>query len=140
MVEEGQVHLHGAVIHVHELDRAVDFYSELFGLQVARRDEDAALLTGQSGQCELALLHRPAAEHPTGGVGVQAMVWQVPTPQALAEHEQRLWALAGHADRREHGSLSVVTGHDPDRQRLLLVCPPAASELPAELPMEVFVW
>jgi len=36
-------HLHGAVVHVRDLDRSVAFYAALFALEVAQREANAVV-------------------------------------------------------------------------------------------------
>jgi len=136
----GASHLHGAVVHVRDLDRSVEFYSVLFVLDVAQREANAVVLTGPDGQFEIALCQRAAAQ-PLGGLGVQALVWRLATPQALAEYEERLIGLTDRVTRRDHPPVAIVTAHDPDGQRLLLIGPTtAALGEPDHIPLEVFTW
>lgn len=133
-------HLHGAVVHVRDLDRSVAFYAALVALEVAQREANAVVLTGPAGQFEIALYQRKAP-HALGSLGVQALVWRLPTPEALAEYEQRLTALTDCVTRRDHPPVAILTTHDPDGQRLLLIGPTdAALGEPDHIPLEIFTW
>ena len=88
---ELQVELHGVILHVVNLERAVDFYSQLLDLRVAEQTSDTVFLTSQGATSTIVLSER-RAEHFTDRT-VQALVWRTPTLVALGEVEQRLDAL-----------------------------------------------
>jgi catechol 2,3-dioxygenase-like lactoylglutathione lyase family enzyme len=130
--------LTGAVLHVRDLDRAVDFYARLLGLQVARRETDAALLASSSGRCQLGLRQR-SSQRSAGTV--QALIWTVDDQQVLDEYEQRLRALGAASNRHEsEDGVTIFATQDADSQRILLVHRPAGTDMPAHIPVEVFAY
>lgn len=130
--------LHGAVLHVNSLERAVDFYTRLLDLDVARRTSEAVLLASHAGSCALALRER-RVEHPTDAT-VQALIWRVPTPEMLTDYEQRLDALDARPTRHDlaEDATTLITARDPDGQRLLLLHHDGEQDLPRDIPPEVF--
>jgi catechol 2,3-dioxygenase-like lactoylglutathione lyase family enzyme len=130
-----------AVLHVHDLQRSAHFYTQLLGLEVARRQPEAVLLTNRSGQCQLALRQRSTASH-SANATVQGLVWHMGNRSMLDEHERRLAALGARRDRHTgpDENTTIVATQDPDGQRLMLVHQAGPDDVPAEIPLDVFVW
>lgn len=132
------VELHGVILHVDNLSRALDFYGRLLDFQVVRQTEDAAFLASRSGGSAIAI-HERRLQHYTDRA-VQALVWQVPTLEALGEIERRLQELQASTIERTvvEDGLTLLTTKDPDRQRLLFVHAEGAEDLPTRIPPEVY--
>jgi catechol-2,3-dioxygenase len=110
--------LNHAVLFVSDLDRAVGFYTRLFGMEVAAREGPMAFLRAKGSQNhhDLGLLGLgPRAARPApGSTGLYHLAWQVDTIQELAAARQELQkegALQGESD---HGATKSVYGADPD--------------------------
>jgi len=137
-MDETEVHLQGAVMHVGSLDRAIDFYTRLLDLEVARRTEDAAILATHSGTSTLALQERKL--EPSTDRTVQALVWRLPTIGRLDDLEQRLGRLKGRSTRHvlADDAITLLSARDPDGQRLLFVHHAGDYDVPGSIPAEVF--
>jgi catechol 2,3-dioxygenase-like lactoylglutathione lyase family enzyme len=136
---------HGArlgsvVMFVHALDRSVNFYTEILGLEVADRSPTAALLSNAEGtQLVLRAMGR-GADRALGSVGVQYVVWTAAGKEDLERCERVLRERAAHRDTRSHGEVTVVEGRDPD-DIVLMVTYPGPDEVPLhELPPRIYGW
>lgn len=117
--------LRHVALMVTDVDRSVDFYTRVFGMDVEWRPEPhAAYLT--SGTDNLALHRGPVEEK----VSLDHIGIVVPTPEAVDQWERRLRSL-GHppeAPARTHrdGARSIYV-RDPDGHRIqVLHHPPIA--------------
>ncbi|TDE12210.1 VOC family protein [Jiangella asiatica] len=137
-MSEAEVHLQAAVLHVSSLDRAIDFYTELLGLEVARRTADAAVLATRSGTSTIAMRERHV-QHVTDRT-VQALVWRLPTIGLLDELEQRLSRLTSRSTRHvlTEDAITLLSAWDPEGQRLVFLHHDGDNDLPRDIPAEVF--
>ena len=101
-----------SVLWVSRLDRSIEFYRDVFSCTVSVREPGAALLLAPDG-FQLYLVDRGTrAEHPSGGIGHQFLIWAVGSDSELrdlAESPQRSW----RTPRRVHQWRSFL----PDRAR-----------------------
>ncbi len=132
--------LGSVVMFVHDLDRSVDFYVGLLGLQVADRSPTAALLSNAAGtQLVLRAMGR-GAERALGSVGVQYVIWTAAGHEDLERCERVLRERAAHRETRSYGEVVVVEGRDPD-DLVLIVTYPGPDEVPLhELPPRIYSW
>ena len=132
------VELHGVILHVSNLSRALDFYGRLLDFPVVRQTADAAFLASHSGGSAIAI-HERRLQHYTDRA-VQALVWHLPTIAALGQVERRLQELQASTIERTvlEDGLTLLTAKDPDGQRLLFVHAEGAEDLPTKIPPEVY--
>ncbi|WP_224332615.1 VOC family protein [Haloprofundus halobius] len=106
----GHVHL-----KVRELDRAVDFYSSLLGLDVTERHVNYAFLSFGSHHHDLALqaLGDDAAD-PGPGVGLYHSAWEVETPAELRATYETLDERGVSVAPVDHGISKALYFDDPD--------------------------
>ena len=137
-MDTGDVRLQGAILHVSDLHQAIDFYTSVLDLEVARRAEDAAILATPSGTPIIALRERHI-EYFTDHT-VQALVWHVATIGGVDELEQRLSRVARTATRHvsTDDAITLLSARGPDGQRLLFVHHGGENDVPGAIPMEVF--
>lgn len=130
--------LTGAVQYVRDLDRSVKFYTELLEMEVTDSSATAALLTRPDG-VHLVLRATGQSGHPLGAVGVQYVVWEQPSEQALDHCEQLLRERSAFRERRTDGAVTSVEGHDPDDLVVILrySADPAALR---KLPARIYAW
>ena len=135
---EASVELQGVVLHVDDLARALDFYTELLDFAVAHRTSEAAILANASGTATIALRERRAGHYTDRTV--QALVWRVPTPARLGQVQQRLQQLNTRTLERTVAAdgLTLLTARDPDGQRLLFVHYEGVAKVPGNIPAEVY--
>jgi catechol 2,3-dioxygenase-like lactoylglutathione lyase family enzyme len=128
------------VMFVRDLDRSVDFYVDLLGLQVADRSPTAALLSNALGtQLVLRAMGR-AADRALGAVGVQYVSWTAAGKDDLDRCERMLRERGAHRETRDYGEVVVVEGRDPD-DIALIVAYPGPDEVPLhELPPRIYGW
>jgi catechol 2,3-dioxygenase-like lactoylglutathione lyase family enzyme len=118
-----RLRLASAVMFVRELDRSVTFYRELLALDVAVRDNTAALLVSPDG-FELYLRSMgPGAHHPLGNVGIQYLVWTADGEEDLCRCEQVLRAQSGYVTSQTVDGVTVVEGRGPDGVPVLVTYP-----------------
>jgi catechol-2,3-dioxygenase len=114
------VRLNHAVLFVSDLERAVRFYADAFGMEVAAREEraDAAFLrlTRSGNHHDLGLFGVGPAAPPRqrGTVGLYHLAWQVDTVEELAEARGTLRELGAYTGESSHGATKSVYGADPD--------------------------
>ena len=137
-MSETDVQLQGAVLHVNNLAKAIDFYTRLLDFEVARQTLDGALLTSPAGISTIALRER-RVQHFTDRT-VEALVWRVPTLGALRQIEQRLHRLNSKAVKRNvnEEALTLLIAWDPDGQRLVFIHHDDMADVPRDIPGEVF--
>jgi catechol 2,3-dioxygenase-like lactoylglutathione lyase family enzyme len=127
------------VMFVRELDRSVDFYSEVLGVKVVDRSPTAALLSSSTGQLVLRAMGENAA-HPLGAVGLQYAVWTAASQSDLDQSEQVLRHRAAHRSTRSEDGHTVVEGRDPD-DVVVMVSYPGPDVAPlTKLPARVYGW
>jgi len=110
--------LNHAVLFVSDLERSVDFYTRLFGLEVVAREGPMAFLRikGSDNHHDLGLLGLgPRASRPNpGSTGLYHLAWQVGSIQELAQARQTLIAQGAFQGESDHGATKSLYGADPD--------------------------
>jgi len=113
------VRLNHAVLYVSDLQRAVRFYTEAFGMQVTATEPraDAAFLrlplSGNHHDLGLFGLG-PLAGPKRRGIGLYHLAWQVDTIDELAQARQTLVVLDALTGESSHGATKSLYGVDPD--------------------------
>jgi catechol 2,3-dioxygenase-like lactoylglutathione lyase family enzyme len=129
-----------AVMFVQQLDRSVDFYTELLAMQVADHSPTAALLVSPSGTQLFLRAMGSNASHPLGGVGLQYLIWTADGEEDFQRCERVLKARSAHRDTRSGEGVKLVEGHDPD-DTVVMVSYPGPDEMPAhQLPLRIYGW
>ena len=114
------VRLNHAVLFVADLDRAVRFYTEVFGMTVAATEPraDAAFLrlprSGNHHDLGLFGVGPHAAPKRRGGIGLYHLAWQVDTIDELAQARRILADAGAYTGESSHGATKSVYGVDPD--------------------------
>lgn len=112
--------LNHAVLYVSDLDRSLDFYTDLLGFRVLNRSPGAAFLqaAGSANDHDLGLFEvgdtgqRSQRAHPR--VGLYHLAWEVDTLRTLAETGERLSAAGVLSGAGDHGSTKALYAADPD--------------------------
>src|SRR6516164_10435803 len=115
--------LGGVVMFVHDLDRSVEFYTDVLALEAADRSPTAALLNSPAGAGLILRAMGQTAPHPLGSVGVQYVVWTAAGEEDLARCERAMAGRGAHRDTRRNGGVTVVEGRDPDDMVLMIAYP-----------------
>lgn len=113
------VRLNHAVLFVTDLERAVRFYADVFGMEVIAREpraNAAFLRLPRSGNHhDLGLFGLGADAGPKRrGVGLYHLAWQVDTIDELAEARSALLDAAAYTGESSHGATKSMYGADPD--------------------------
>jgi catechol-2,3-dioxygenase len=113
------VRLNHAVLFVSDVDRAVDFYTNVFGMGVVTREtriQAAFLRLQRSGNHhDLGLFGIDGAvPQPRNSVGLYHLAWQLDTIDELVEFRRALLAKGAYTGESSHGATKSVYGADPD--------------------------
>ncbi|MCV7230806.1 VOC family protein [Mycolicibacterium komossense] len=114
------VRLNHAVLFVADIERAVRFYTEVFGMEVVSRESAlggaAFLRLPRSGNHhDLGLFGiRGAIAQPRHSVGLYHLAWQLDTIDELVESRQTLLDAGAYTGESNHGATKSVYGADPD--------------------------
>jgi len=114
------VRLNHAVLFVADLERALAFYTGVFGMEVAAREPRANAaflrLTRSGNHHDLGLfgVGPQAAPKVRGGIGLYHLAWQVDTIEELEEARMALVGADAFTGESSHGATKSVYGKDPD--------------------------
>ncbi|HEY6276506.1 MAG TPA: VOC family protein [Streptosporangiaceae bacterium] len=134
------VRLASAIMFVQDLDRSVQFYTELLALEVTDRSSTAALLSSPAGSHLILRAMGGHGGHALGNVGIQYVVWTAASRDDLGRCERVLKKHGAHRDTRTTGHTTAVEGLDPDNI-VVLIAYPGPDEIPMrELPVRVYGW
>ena len=112
--------LNHAVLFVGDLERALAFYTDVFGFEVIAREPraNAAFLriAGSDNHHDLGLfgLGPGASPKTQGSIGLYHLAWQVDTVDDLADARARLLEAGALTGESSHGATKSVYGVDPD--------------------------
>jgi catechol-2,3-dioxygenase len=112
--------LNHAVLFVSDLDRSLDFYTEVLGFKVLSREPrmNAAFLRAadSTNHHDLGLfgLGDKVSPRPRPQLGLYHLAWQVNTLDELAELRQAVIASNAITGESSHGATLSVYGADPD--------------------------
>ncbi|CAN5390536.1 VOC family protein [soil metagenome] len=113
------VRLNHAVLFVADVDRAVHFYTETFGMTVISREPaiNGAFLrlphSGNHHDLGLFGIHGAIAQ-PRQSVGLYHLAWQLDTIDELVEFRRTLLDTGAYTGESSHGATKSVYGADPD--------------------------
>jgi catechol-2,3-dioxygenase len=111
--------LNHAVLYVQDVDRAVDFYSSVFGFEVVSRIRNfAAFMRAGGGENHhdlgLFAVGAEAPRPPKGSTGLYHLAWEVPTIEDLADAREILREAGALGGASDHGVSKSLYGADPD--------------------------
>ncbi len=134
------IRLSAAVIFVRDLDRSVTFYRDLLGLTLADSSDTAALLVGEDDAQLVLRATGQNAPHSLGSIGVQYLIWTVPTKADLANLTASLRQHSAYQETRTDEHVTVVEGRDPDDLVIMLVHSDGAKAGMRRLPSRIYAW
>lgn len=150
------VRLNHAVLFVADVERAVSFYTETFGMDVVAREpraNAAFLRLPRSGNHhDLGLFGVGTAGGPKrrGAIGLYHLAWQLDTIDELADARQTLLGVGAYTGESDHGATKSIYGADPDGNEfeIMWMLPraewgeyeDAAPVVPLDVPGEVARW
>ena len=122
-VERAAARVTSSVLFVSRLDRSIEFYRDVFSCTVTIHERDAALLLAPGGFQIYLIARGGAAEHPSGGIGLQYLIWAVDSGAELRDMARVLRDHAGPSDIYTSGGVSFLAARDPDGIRILVAHP-----------------
>jgi catechol-2,3-dioxygenase len=116
------VRLNHAVLFVADLDRAVRFYVDVFGMELISRESGlngAFLRLPRSGNHhDLGLFGIDGAiSQSRRSVGLYHLAWQLDTVDELVEFRRTLLDVGAYTGESSHGATKSVYGVDPDHNQ-----------------------
>lgn len=114
------VRLNHAVLFVADLQRALTFYTDVMGFEIAAEEPRANAaflrLPRSDNHHDLGLFGVGAQAPPKmrGGIGLYHLAWQVDTIDELAAARQTLAAAGALGGESSHGATLSLYGADPD--------------------------
>jgi hypothetical protein len=111
------------VVFVSDLSRSAGFYRDLFSCEVHIEACGAALLLTPGGFQVYLIARGGTAPHPSGGIGLQYLIWAVDSTKELNDLEQAIQARGGRTYRHTSGGITVLTSRDPDGIRIVVTHP-----------------
>jgi catechol 2,3-dioxygenase-like lactoylglutathione lyase family enzyme len=118
-----------SVLFISRLDRSIEFYRDVFSCEEAIHDPGAALLLAPDGFQIYLIARGDRAEHPSGGIGHQYLIWAVDSAAALRELERTARQRGRHTAIYTSGGVSFLETRDPDGIRIV-VAHPSPDRLP----------
>lgn len=113
--------LNHAVLYVRNVEKSVEFYTDVLGFRVAMQmGAGAAFLraAASTNDHDLGLFQLGDAAGPSGAgrstVGLYHLAWEVQTLADLADTAQKLSAAHALVGASDHGSTKSLYGKDPD--------------------------
>jgi len=126
---ESTARVTSSVVFVSRLDRSIEFYRDVFSCEVTIHNGSAALLLAPGGFQIYLITHGTGAPHPSGGIGLQYLIWAVESDAKLHQVEQAISQRGGHTNTYTSGGVSFLATRDPDNIRVL-VAHPSPEKLP----------
>jgi catechol 2,3-dioxygenase-like lactoylglutathione lyase family enzyme len=121
--ERAAARVTSSVLFVSRLDRSIEFYRDVLSCTATIHLRDAALLLDPDGFQIYLIARGTRAEHPSGGIGLQCLIWAVDSEDQLRDLAQALQDRVGRADIRTSGGVSFLSARDPDGNRILVAHP-----------------
>jgi catechol-2,3-dioxygenase len=108
--------LNHAVLYVRDVDRSVEFYTELLGFRVVHRRPTAAFLRAaeSDNDHDLGLFQVRGPSTRGSGVGLYHLAWSVNTLPELATFAERLTTAGALVGSSDHAVSKSLYGKDPD--------------------------
>ena len=120
------MHFQSVVINVANLDRSVDFYSDVFDFTVlSSREQIVALSDPNSEVPQVIVLRAFASTGRTAGAnyaGMRALTIETETIEVLDQIDAQLQARKAFVDRLERDDWVAVVGFDPDYLAMVAIC------------------
>lgn len=112
--------LNHAVLYIRDVERSVEFYTNVLGFSVIHRLPGAAFLLApeSDNDHDLGLFEIGADAAPSpagrGSVGLYHLAWSVPTLADLADHDRRLRGAGALIGASDHITTKALYARDPD--------------------------
>ncbi|MEX0795767.1 MAG: VOC family protein [Acidimicrobiia bacterium] len=113
-----KMNLNHAVLFVTDVDRAVDFYTNVLGFEILTREPrmQAAFLTapGSDNHHDLGLFGGSAPKNPERSAGLYHLAWEVEDVTDMLVLRDRLRDANALSGKSHHGVTISLYGFDPD--------------------------
>jgi catechol 2,3-dioxygenase-like lactoylglutathione lyase family enzyme len=128
-VEGATTRVSSSVLFVSRLNRSIEFYRNVFSCTATIHYPDAALLLAPDGFQIYLIARGTRAEHPSGGIGLQYLIWAVDSDADLRNIAQALQERVARTSTYTSGGVSFLAARDPDGIRVV-VAHPSPEKLP----------
>jgi catechol 2,3-dioxygenase-like lactoylglutathione lyase family enzyme len=128
-VEGATTRVSSSVLFVSRLNRSIEFYRNVFSCTATLHYPDAALLLAPDGFQIYLIARGTRAEHPSGGIGLQYLIWAVDSDADLRNIAQALQERVARTSTYTSGGVSFLAARDPDGIRVV-VAHPSPEKLP----------
>jgi len=132
--------LASAVMFVADLNRSVAFYQELLGLEVTTRDDEAALLVSPDGYQLYLRSVGKRAQHSSGGIGIQYLVWTAEDEADLQRCERVLKSQSSQVTSTTVDGFRMVEGRGPDNVPVVVTYPGPDQAPRHEILQRIYSW
>lgn len=115
----------GVVINATDLNRSVEFYSDVFGFTVlSQRDQITAMSASGSDPLQVIVLREFGSSHISGArhTGLRAFVLEVESTEELQRIAKKLDRRSLLVSQRKGDDWSAVVGRDPDGCAIATAC------------------
>ena len=112
--------LNHAVLYVRNVERSIEFYQAVFGMEVIGREGGGRMAflraSGGTNHHDLGLFEvgENAPRLPHGATGLYHLAWEVPELQDLATARETLANLGALSGQSDHGATKSLYAKDPD--------------------------
>lgn len=128
-VARAETRVASSVLFVSRLNRSIEFYCDVFSCTATIHYPEAALLLAPDGFQIYLIARGTRAGHPSGGIGLQYLIWAVDSEADMRNIAQALQERGGQASSYTSGGVSFLAARDPDGIRVL-VAHPSPEKLP----------
>lgn len=132
--------LASAVMFVADLARSVVFYQELLGLTATTRSDEAALLVSPDGYQLYLRSMGKRAQHPSGAIGIQYLVWTAEDEADLQRCERVLKAQSPQVTSTTVDGFRMVEGRGPDDVPVVVTYPGPDQAPRHEILQRIYAW
>jgi catechol 2,3-dioxygenase-like lactoylglutathione lyase family enzyme len=122
-VEGAATRVTSSVLFVSRLNRSIEFYCDVFSCAASIHYPDAALLLAPDGFQIYLIARGSRAEHPSGGIRLQHLIWAADSDAELRDIAQTLQERVGQTSSCTSGGVSFLAARDPDGIRVLVAHP-----------------
>jgi catechol 2,3-dioxygenase-like lactoylglutathione lyase family enzyme len=125
----------GVVINVADLDRAIEFYRDVFEFVLLSKEEQLAAVGPPGNDSGQAIVLRALGTSPASGgrhVGLRSFLMEADSLERLERIADKLDARKLLVTRHQRDGWTAVVGHDPDWVSVVAACNPDGGPIASE--------
>src|SRR5690242_21637857 len=116
-LECGATRVASAILFVCQLERSIEFYRDVLLCRATIQTGDSALLLDADGFQLYLIARGTRAQHPSGGGGLQCLIWAADSDEELRRLARSLDDRGGRTAGRTSGGDVVLSARDPGGNR-----------------------